>query len=46
MAHGCTYRIWLRKGREGKRIARIIDSPKHAEKETVFIITENGVVDL
>ena len=46
MAHGCTYRIWLRKGREGKRIARIIDSPKHAEKETVFTITENGVVDL
>ena len=46
MAHGCTYRIWLRKGKEGKRIARIIDSPKHAEREAVFVITEEGVVDL
>ncbi len=46
MAHGCTYRIWLRKGKEGKRIAKIIDSPMHAEKEAVFVITENGLEDL
>ncbi len=46
MAHGCTYRIWLRKGKEGKRIARIIDSPKHAEKEAAFQIAEEGVIDL
>ncbi|RLE89044.1 MAG: DNA repair and recombination protein RadA [Thermoprotei archaeon] len=46
VAHGCTYRIWLRKGKEGKRIARIIDSPKHAEKEAVFLIADEGVVDV
>ena len=46
VAHGCTYRIWIRKGKEGKRIARIIDSPKHAEKETVFLISEEGVIDV
>jgi DNA repair protein RadA len=46
MAHGCTYRIWLRKAKEGKRIARIIDSPKHAEKEVAFAITEDGVADV
>ena len=46
VAHGCTYRIWIRKGKEGKRIARIIDSPKHAEKEVVFLISEEGVVDI
>ena len=46
MAHGCTYRIWLRKAKEGKRIARIIDSPKHAEKEIAFAITEDGVTDI
>ncbi|MCC6002807.1 MAG: DNA repair and recombination protein RadA [Thermofilum sp.] len=46
MAHGCTYRIWLRKAKEGKRIARIIDSPKHAEKEVAFAITEDGVTDI
>ena len=46
VAHGCTYRVWIRKGKEGKRIARIIDSPKHAEKEAVFLISEEGVVDI
>jgi len=46
MAHGFTYRIWLRKAKEGKRIARIIDSPKHAEKEAAFAISEEGVTDV
>ncbi len=46
VAHGFTYRVWLRKGKEGRRIARIIDSPKHAEKEVAFAITEDGVVDV
>jgi DNA repair protein RadA len=46
MAHGCTYRIWIRKAKEGKRIARIIDSPKHAEKEAAFAITEDGVTGI
>ncbi|RLE80501.1 MAG: DNA repair and recombination protein RadA, partial [Thermoprotei archaeon] len=46
VAHGCTYRIWLKKGKEGKRIARIIDSPKHAEREVAFLISEEGIVDL
>ncbi len=46
VAHGCTYRIWLKRGKEGKRIARIIDSPKHPEGEAAFRITENGIEDL
>jgi len=46
VAHGCTYRIWLKKGKENKRIAKIIDSPYMAEIETVFAITEDGVVDV
>jgi len=45
LAHGCTYRVFLKKGREGKRIARVIDSPYHAESEVVFFIDERGVVD-
>jgi len=45
VAHGCTYRIWIRKSKEGKRIARIIDSPHHAEKEAVFMITDEGLID-
>ena len=46
VAHGCTYRIWIKKGKEGKRIAKIIDSPKHAEREIAFRISEEGIVDL
>jgi len=46
VAHGCTYRIWLRKSKEGIRIARIIDSPKHPEIEATFRITEEGIVDV
>ena len=46
VAHGCTYRIWLRRGQNNKRIARIFDSPKHPEVEVVFAITENGIEDI
>jgi len=46
VAHGCTYRIWLRKSKDGRRIAKIFDSPKHPESEAVFMITEAGIVDI
>jgi len=46
VAHGCTYRIWLRKSKEGIRIARIIDSPKHPEVEATFRIAEEGIIDV
>ena len=45
VAHGATYRVWLRKGKENVRIAKIFDSPYHPEKEVTFRITEEGVVD-
>jgi len=45
IAHGATYRIWLRKTRENTRIARIFDSPYHPEGEVSFRITDEGVVD-
>ncbi len=46
IAHGCTYRIWLRKGRGNQRLARIFDSPNHPEVEVAFVITSNGVEDV
>ena len=46
VAHGCTYRIWLRKSKGNRRIAVIFDSPKHPEVEAVFMIVEQGVVDV
>jgi DNA repair protein RadA len=45
VAHGATYRVWIRKGKENVRIAKIFDSPYHPEREVTFRITEEGVVD-
>ena len=43
VAHACTSRVFLRKAKGNKRIARLIDDPALPEAETVFRITENGV---
>jgi len=45
LAHGATYRLWLRKSKENIRIAKIFDSPYHPEGEASFRITEEGLVD-
>lgn len=44
VAHTSTYRVYIRK--TGKnRVARMVDSPYHAERETVFILNERGIDD-
>ena len=43
MAHSCTHRIYLRKGKKDTRIATIIDSPYLPEEKARFAITEMGV---
>ena len=45
LAHAATYRIYLRKSRESKRIARLIDSPSLPEGEAVFKVSTNGIGD-
>ncbi|MCL1904725.1 MAG: DNA repair and recombination protein RadA [Methanomassiliicoccaceae archaeon] len=45
VGHTATFRLYLRKGKAGKRIARLIDSPNLPEGEAVFLISENGVTD-
>jgi DNA repair protein RadA len=45
VAHGSTYRIYLRKGKGSKRIARLFDSPHLPEAETIFTVDEKGVHD-
>jgi len=45
MAHACTHRVKLRKGKSGTRVAKIIDSPYLPEDEASFKITEKGVED-
>ena len=45
VAHACTTRVYLRKSKGNRRIARIVDSPWLPEGEAVFTITENGIED-
>lgn len=45
LAHAATYRLYLRKSKEEKRIARLVDSPNMPEGETVFRVTKGGVTD-
>jgi DNA repair protein RadA len=45
LGHASTYRIWLKKGLAGKRIARLVDSPHLPEGESVFKITSDGIID-
>ncbi|AGI47285.1 DNA repair and recombination protein RadA [Thermoplasmatales archaeon BRNA1] len=45
VGHTSTFRIYLRKGKAGKRIARLVDSPNMPEGEAVFMVTEDGIKD-
>lgn len=45
LAHSATTRIYLRKSKPPKRIARIFDSPNLPEGEVPFSITEVGIRD-
>ncbi|MDR0778309.1 MAG: DNA repair and recombination protein RadA [Methanomassiliicoccaceae archaeon] len=45
VGHTATFRLYLRKGKGGKRIARLIDSPNLPEGEAVFMVSENGITD-
>ena len=45
LGHMSFYRIYLRKGKGGVRIARLIDAPDMPEREAVFKITEKGIED-
>lgn len=45
VGHTATFRIYLRKSKGGKRIARLIDSPNLPEAEAVFQVSEGGIGD-
>jgi len=45
VGHTATFRIYLRKSKGGKRIARLIDSPNLPEAEAVFQVSESGIGD-
>ena len=45
VGHTSTFRLYLRKSKGGKRIARLIDSPNLPEAEAVIMVDEKGVHD-
>jgi DNA repair protein RadA len=45
VGHTATFRIYLRKSKGPKRIARLIDSPHLPEGEAVFSVNEEGIRD-
>lgn len=45
VGHQSTTRIYLRKGKKNKRIARLVDSPSLPEGEAVFQISAQGIID-
>lgn len=46
VAHTSTYRIYLKRSSGKNRIARMVDSPYHAEREVLFTLSERGVADV
>jgi len=46
VGHASTFRIYLRKGKKGCRVAKLIDSPNLAEGEASFMVTQEGLDDV
>ncbi|MFW6040369.1 MAG: DNA repair and recombination protein RadA [Thermoplasmatota archaeon] len=45
LGHTATFRVYLRKSKGNKRIARLVDSPNMPEGEAVIRIEEGGITD-
>ena len=43
VAHNSTFRMYLRKGKKGTRVAKLIDSPNLPDGEAIFQVTEDGI---
>ncbi len=46
VGHNSTFRIYLRKGKKGSRVAKLIDAPNLGDGEAAFMIHEEGIRDL
>ncbi len=46
VAHASTFRVYLRKGKKGTRVAKLIDSPSMPEGEANFYVDETGIKDV
>ena len=46
VAHNSTFRIYLRRGKKGSRVGKLIDAPNLPDGECAFMITGEGIRDL
>ena len=44
--HASTYRVYLRRGKKGTRVAKLVDAPAMPESEAIFQVTEKGIEDV
>ncbi len=45
IVHNSTYRLYIRRGKKGSRVAKLIDSPNLPDNECVFFVSNKGVCD-
>ena len=45
VGHASTYRMYLRRGKKDSRVAKLIDSPDLPDNETIFFLSDAGVID-
>ena len=43
VGHNSTYRVYLRRGKKGTRVAKLIDAPDLPDAECVIQVTESGI---
>jgi len=46
VAHASKTRLYLRKSKEDKRVAKLVDSPSLPDGEAIYRVTENGIEDV
>jgi DNA repair protein RadA len=46
VAHASTFRLYLRKGKKGSRVAKLIDSPNLPDGEAPFFVETSGLRDV
>lgn len=45
VGHTATFRVYLRRGKGGKRVAKLVDSPSLPDGECMFEVTPEGITD-
>lgn len=45
VGHASTYRMYLRRAKQGSRVAKLIDSPNLPDGEAVYFVTSHGIRD-